>query len=262
MNFRAFPLASCTMMLAFAGCASVPAERTESSTEAAAASEASTSTEETKSRVAAEPKRADSSTQPSSTAKMESDGPRSSWRAERETPRDTRIASASSSGNSDTTKLVEQLNDATRELATLRAANAKLRAERATSSSPGSANSSSATNSTAAAKPDPADEKLAASLKSYAQFRQEITNLFAELDRMRKENSSLSSNLKAAVEQSEQARANLARLETELRTERRSRSEAEHTVAQLRDQLRAVARALSSAGLSAEKLSAAETVGR
>ena len=70
----------------------------------------------------------------------------------------------------------------------------------------------------------------------------------------------MSSQLKTAVEQADRARAAMARLEADLRAEQKSRAEAEKTVVQLRDQLRAVARAVSAAGLSADKLSGAAEV--
>jgi chromosome segregation ATPase len=149
--------------------------------------------------------------------------------------------------------LVQQLGDASKELATLRAANAKLRAERA----------QPAKATPAAAPIDAADEKLSASLKSYAAFKQEVGNIFSEVERVRQENAAMSINLKTAVEQSERARAAMAGLEQDLRAEQKSRAEAEKAVAQLRDQLRAVARAVSAAGLSGEKLSgAAEAAGK
>jgi hypothetical protein len=100
-------------------------------------------------------------------------------------------------------------------------------------------------------------------MKSYAAFRQEMATIFAETDRVRQENAGLASNLKSAVEQADKGRAAAARAEEELRAERKARAELEKTVAQLREQLRAVARAVSAAGLNAEKISgAAETTGK
>jgi uncharacterized coiled-coil DUF342 family protein len=142
--------------------------------------------------------------------------------------------------------LVEQLNESARELATLRTANAKLQSKQ----SPASPVSS------AVAKADPLEEKMAASLKSYASFKQEMLAVLTEIERSRQENAGLSSNLRAAVDQAEQARASVARLEKDLRAEQKVRAEAEKLVGELREQLRAVARALSAAGLSVDKLSA------
>jgi chromosome segregation ATPase len=191
-------------------------------------------------------------------AAAESDTPRSTWRAEREARAASANANSSSGGRSsssssemrsagsgDVAKLTEQLTAAAKELASLRAANAKLRAERG----------QSVAVSQSSAKADPVDEKIAGSLKSYAAFKQEVAAIFAETERVRQENTALASNLKLAVEQAEKARAAMARLEQDLRAERRSNDELEKTVTQLRDQLRAVARAVSAAGLSVEKLS-------
>lgn len=146
--------------------------------------------------------------------------------------------------------MVQQLGDASKELATLRAANAKFRAERV----------QPAKAAPAAAPIDPADGKLSTSLKSYAAFKQEVGNIFSEVERVRQENAGLSSQLKTAVEQADRARVATARLEADLRAEQKSRAEAEKSVAQLRDQLRAVARAVSPAGLSVETLSGAAEV--
>lgn len=103
------------------------------------------------------------------------------------------------------------------------------------------------------------DEKISGSLKSYAAFKQEVAAIFAETERVRQENASLASNLKLAVEQADATRAAMARLEQDLRAERKTSAELEKTVAQLREQLRAVARAVSAAGLNVEKLSESST---
>jgi nucleoid-associated protein YgaU len=148
----------------------------------------------------------------------------------------------------DMAKLVEQLNDAARELATLRTANAKLRAEQERprpSPAP-----------EPAAKADPADERLAASLKSFAQFKQEMTNLLSEVERLKKANAGSSAEVKTAAEQARQARAALTRVEEDLRAEKKLRQEAEASAGQLREQLRTIARAMTDVGLSAEKLTA------
>jgi len=145
----------------------------------------------------------------------------------------------------DSSRLAEQLTAATKELAALRAANAKLRAEKAPS-----ANVVATT-----VKPDSAEDRLAGSMKSYSAFKQEVTTLLAEMDRVRQENVALSSNLKAAVVQADEARAAVAQLEKDLSAERKARVEADKSIAQLRDQLRAVARAVSAAGLNVEKIS-------
>lgn len=142
-------------------------------------------------------------------------------------------------------ELVAQLNEASRELAVLRAANAKLKAERSTPPSTTSSSSSSA-------RAEPVDDKLNATLRSYTQFRQELTAFVAEIDKLRAENASLHSQLKEVAAKSQGATGSLARLERELKAEREARAEADRMVASLRDQLRAVARALSSAGVTVD----------
>ncbi len=248
MTSRALPLAGvAAFVFALGGCASTSTESTDGTTSSSSPS-SSAATQETasSSRTAAEPKRSEGASTSTAATKAEADSPRSSWRAERDTQREARAAS--SGGGADSAKLVEQLNEASRELASLRAANAKLRAEKAAPPAPAA--------STSVAKNDALDDKLAQSMKSYGQFRQEMTTLLADLERLRKENAGLSSNLKSAVEQADQARAAMARLETELRAEKRSHADAERVTAQLRDQLRAIAKALAAAGLSADKLAA------
>ncbi len=146
----------------------------------------------------------------------------------------------------DMAKLVDQLSEAARELATLRTANAKLRSERERVRSAPAADRAS--------KADPADERLAASLKSYAQFKQEMANFLGEMDRLKKSNADMGEDLKAAAEQVRQAKTALARGEDDLRIEKRLRQEAEANAGQLRDQLRTIARAMADAGLSSEKL--------
>jgi nucleoid-associated protein YgaU len=143
-------------------------------------------------------------------------------------------------------KLVDQLNEAARELATLRTANAKLRAERERPRPAPAVETS--------VKTDPAEERLAASLKSFGAFKQEMTALIAEVERLKKASSGADAELKAAGEQMRQAKAALARVEEDLRVEKRLRQEAEANAGQLRDQLRTIAKAMSDAGLSADKL--------
>src|SRR5205823_6379016 len=82
--------------------------------------------------------------------------------------RDTRTASTGSDASK--SDLVTQLNEASRELAALRAANAKLRAERSNAPSTTAASSMTAAP---AARSTPADDKLNQTLRSYTQFKQE-----------------------------------------------------------------------------------------
>ncbi len=153
-------------------------------------------------------------------------------------------------------KLVDQLNEAARELATLRTANARLRAAR-------ERGAGAPAREEAASRADPTEERLAASLRSYGQFRKEIAGLVTELERLKKAQAEAGADTKSAQEQARQARAALTRVEDELRTERRRREEAEAAASQLREQLRTIARAMADAGLNADKLTAqAEGAGR
>ena len=266
MTLRALPpVLSVSFVLALAGCATAPTE----SSEAEASSSSSTAVTAVAAPDAAPAPRA--ATDAASTGRVSemaavatpsADVPRSTWRAERE----ARAASAGSSGNatsgpgesreansSEAAKLAQQLGETAKELATLRAANAKLRAERA---QPAKAVS-------AALPVDPADEKLSVGLKSYAAFKQEIGDIFSEVERVRQENAELSSNLKTAVEQADRARAASSRLEEDRRAEQKARAAAEKNVVQLREQLREAARAGSAAGLRVEKRSgSAEPTGK
>ena len=266
MTFRALPpVLSVSFLLALAGCATAPTESGEAadaSASSTAVATAAAADEGTALRAASDAPSPGSLSEKAAVTTAEVDAPRSTWRAERE----ARAASAGSSGNAasgsgetraatsgEAAKLTQQLGEAAKELATLRAANAKLRAERA----------QPAKAAPAAVPVDPAEEKLSVGLKSYAAFKQEVGNIFSEVERVRQENAGLSSNLKTAVEQADRARAATSRLEEDLRAEQKARAEAEKTVAQLREQLRAVARAVAAAGLSVEKLSgSAEPTGK
>lgn len=139
-------------------------------------------------------------------------------------------------------RLTEQLREATRELATLRASNAKLRAAAAKPVAP-----------TVVREPEPVDAKLTASLRSYVQLKQELAGFFADLDKLRAENQSLDAELKEVSASSKEAKAALAKLEDELRYEKEARAQAEQTITKLREQLRAVAEAVSAAGLSFDR---------
>lgn len=152
------------------------------------------------------------------------------------------VTAARAEGSVPPSRLVTQLNEATREIATLRASNAKLKAAAAKPPAP-----------VVIREPDPADVKLAASFRSYAQFKEELTGFFADLDKVRAENATLSAELKEASASSKEAKEALAKLESELRYEKDARNDAEQTITKLRDQLRAVADAVAAAGLSFDR---------
>ena len=166
---------------------------------------------------------------------------------------DRRTEDANSPG-----RLIAQLNDATREIASLRATNAKLK-----SAPPATA--------PAAREPDPADVKLSASVKSYAQFKQDLASMFAEAEKLRTENATLAAQLKDASSGSKDVKSTIAKLEgdlkaeksfatklegdlkaeksatarldADLKAEKAARAQAEQSAAKLREQLRAVASA-------------------
>ena len=155
-------------------------------------------------------------------------------RAASSTPRDDSPATSE--------RLVAQLNAATREIASLRVSNAKLKA-----SAP-----QPAAAPVSVREPDPADAKLAASFHSYAQFKQELAGFFADIEKLRAENATLNAKLKDAASGSQDVKATFAKLEAELKSEKAGRAQAEQTTAKLREQLRTVAAAVSAAGLSVE----------
>jgi len=77
--------------------------------------------------------------------------------------------------------------------------------------------------------------------------------MVADLEKLRAENASLSSQLKEATAKSQQGTGAFAKLEKEVQTEHDARVEAERTIANLREQLRAVARAVKDAGVSGSR---------
>ena len=193
------------------------------------------------------PETAAAASESKATSESRRDAPRETATATETAAAERRVSTGTGS-SADMAKLVDQLNEAARELATLRTANAKLRADKD--------RPRPASTTEAVAKADPADERLAASLKSFAAFKQEMAALLAELERAKKSGSGADAELKAAAEQTRQTKAALARIEEDLRVEKRLRLEAEANAGQLREQLRTIARAMADAGLSAEKLGA------
>jgi hypothetical protein len=206
--------------LALGGCASMDEGGSSYADQATASAETSTSTESG-----------------SATASAENSASRDD-RASTTAMRETRSGSASA----DSGDLVSQLDAASRELAKLRAANAKLRAQAQ------SGGSSSASASASSPRSTPADEKLS-QLRSYTQFKQELATIVGDVDKLRAENAALAAQAKEAT-------AALAKVEKQLDAEHDARLEAERTAASLRDQLRAVARAVKAADVSLDERSA------
>lgn len=133
------------------------------------------------------------------------------------------------------TRLVERLNETTRELAELRTNYAKLQTER------NQAVASAAESVTLKARLGATEEKLAASLLTYTQLQEEIARLRTDVDRTRTENLALSEQVKTATTQSEQAQAALAQLNTELLAQKDARLRAEQDAETLRTELKSVA---------------------
>lgn len=158
---------------------------------------------------------------------------------------------------SDHAKLTADLNEASRELAALRAQNARLRAERESGGggSGRSGGNSAPAREAAVPRTDPVDEKLAAAFKSYSALRQELAGVLAEMEKARSESAAAAARLKEVSSRTEDSRTTIARLERDLQAERRARDEAEQRADKLQEQLRTIAKALGDAGLSVDKLS-------
>lgn len=219
------------LLIALAGCASAPVEP-------------SSETVATVGEPVAGEQRADVAAAGPSTEKSSEPAREKSVReimSERLRPASASAKESRTEDNPSTAKLVAQLNDATRELATLRATNARLRGERAPAAD--------------TARTDPVDEKLAASLRSYPQFKQELTGLMTEMEKTRAENVAMGAALKDAAMKSKEATTARGPIEEDLRREKASRAQAEQTVARLREQLRAIASALAAAGLNFDTFS-------
>ena len=130
-----------------------------------------------------------------------------------------------------TPQLVAQLNQATRELATLRGDYAKLQAERQrsqTASRPGGELQSQLAMT---------EEKLASSLRNYTQLQEENSRLRSDVEKTRTENSALAGRVKGLTTENKEAQTALAQLNTELLAQKDSRARAEQDAEALRSQL-------------------------
>jgi phage tail protein X len=140
--------------------------------------------------------------------------------------------------------VVARLNEATKELAALRASYAKLQAERVAG--------------TAAPQSGPRlaelEDKLAASLRNFTLLQDDNAKLRSELDRTRGENTRLAEDLRTATARNEAAQTALAQLNTELLTQKQARARAEQSAEAMRSQL-TVVMAQRSEGAGASSLS-------
>ncbi len=142
-----------------------------------------------------------------------------------------RMAIENRAADGDTSKrLVEKLNEASRELATLRSNYAKLQTERAPSTDVAALQ----------ARLGATEEKLATSLRSYTDLQEEITRLRTEVDRTRTENFVLSQQVKSVTAKNDQAQAALAQLNTQLLAQKQARTRSEEDAETLRTQLKSV----------------------
>lgn len=149
-------------------------------------------------------------------------------------------------------ELVAKLNDATRELATLRAGYARLQAEReklqaGTATPPPSANDSTTVRLAAAEQiaalktsMSSTEEKLAEALRNFTQLQEENNRLRVAIDEAHSENARLSGKVDQLTAQNNEARSALAQLNTEFLAQKEARAQAEQAAEALRAQLQAV----------------------
>lgn len=147
-----------------------------------------------------------------------------------------RFAIENRNSDGDTSKrLVEKLNETSRELNLLRTSYAQLQTER---------NRAVATSGEAAAlkaRLGAAEEQLASSLRNYTQLQEEVVRLRTDVDRTRTENVALGEQVKTITAQNEQAQAALAQLNTDLLAQKDARFRAEQDAATLRSELKSAA---------------------
>ncbi|PAW63836.1 MAG: hypothetical protein B9S34_13690 [Opitutia bacterium Tous-C1TDCM] len=147
-----------------------------------------------------------------------------------------RMAIENRAADGDTSKrLVEKLNETSRELASLRTSYTQLQSER------NRAVASAAESATLKQQLGATEEKLAASLRNYTQLQEEIGKLRADVDRTRAENVALSEQVKSVTAQNEQAQAALAQLNLDFVAQKDARFRAEQDAATLRTELKSVA---------------------
>jgi nucleoid-associated protein YgaU len=132
-------------------------------------------------------------------------------------------------------RLVEKLNQTSRELASLRAGYAQLQSER------NQAVASATEANALRARLGQTEEKLAESLRTYTALQGEVTRLRSDVDRTNQENLALTEQVKVVTAKNEQAQAALAQLNTDLLAQKHARQRAEQDAATLRTELSNVA---------------------
>jgi hypothetical protein len=143
-------------------------------------------------------------------------------------------------------ELARKLEDATRELATLRANYARLQSERdrlqAGSGRGDSAATIAALEQVADLKTKLGDteDKLAAALRNFTELQDENARLRREINQTRGENAKLAASLTQATARAEQSESAFAQLNTDLLAEKDARARAEQIAVSLRNQLQIV----------------------
>ncbi len=202
MSHKAFPPAAFVLIGLLTGCTTTSSpevvEGSRSEAETAASAESSRATD---SRSAAERAQREETAR----APARESRPDAPTNTERAAARST-LAAATSGGTADISRLVDQLREAGRELASLRAANARLRVEK-----------------------DRAEKSAQTP---------------AESEEARRLREKTVADLKAAGEEMRKLKETVDRLGELLSDERRLRTQAEATTALLRDELRTIARAV------------------
>jgi len=147
-----------------------------------------------------------------------------------------RSALENRAADGDTSKrLVDKLNETTRELISLREGYAQLQAAK---------NQAVATAADASAIKErlgATEERLAASLRIYTELQEEVIRLRTDVDHTRAENLALGEKVKTMTAQNEEAQAALAQLNTDLLTQKDARLRAEQDAETLRTELKTAA---------------------
>lgn len=147
-----------------------------------------------------------------------------------------KMAIQNRAADGDTSKqLIARLQESARELTTLRANYAQLKAER------DQAIASAGEAPALKAKLGETEEKLAASLRTHTELQQEVTRLRGDVARTRDENASLTVEVKKITADNQQAQAALAQLNTDLLAQKEARQLAELDAETFRSELKAVA---------------------
>lgn len=147
-----------------------------------------------------------------------------------------RMAIENRAADGDTSaRLVEKLNQTSRDLAALRASYAQLQSER------NQAVASAAEANSLRARLGATEEKLAESLRTYTALQGEVTRLKADVERTNAENVVLTEKVKVVTAKNEEAQAALAQLNTDLLAQKSARLQAEQDASTLRTELANVA---------------------